>query len=114
MAHKKFNALPGFGLTMGFTMFYLSVIVLIPLGGLFFRVSEAGWRSQDFTGRDFKDLAGLIERLKEHADPVSQFVWERFSDATRQALSAYQPGQAVQTEAEHTLSAALNRMLHEG
>ncbi len=34
MAKKKFKVLPGFGLTMGFTLFYLSVIVLIPLGGI--------------------------------------------------------------------------------
>jgi sulfate transport system permease protein len=34
MASRRFNPLPGFGLTMGFTLFYLSVIVLIPLGGI--------------------------------------------------------------------------------
>src|SRR5882672_10680871 len=34
MVAKKFNALPGFGLTMGFTLFYLSAIVLIPVGGI--------------------------------------------------------------------------------
>lgn len=38
MAEKKFRVLPGFGLTMGFTLFYLSVLVLIPVGGLFLRV----------------------------------------------------------------------------
>jgi len=37
MAAKKFNALPGFGLTMGFTLFYLSVLVLIPFAGLIIR-----------------------------------------------------------------------------
>ncbi len=40
MATKKFNPLPGFGLTLGYTLFYLSVIVLIPLAGLFLRVFE--------------------------------------------------------------------------
>jgi sulfate transport system permease protein len=34
--------LPGFGLTFGFTLFYLSVIVLIPLATLFFRSSTLG------------------------------------------------------------------------
>lgn len=38
MAEKKFNVLPGFGLTMGFTLFYLSAIVLIPIGCLVIRV----------------------------------------------------------------------------
>jgi sulfate transport system permease protein len=43
MALRRFNALPGFGLTMGYTLFYLGVIVLIPLGGLFFRVLDLSW-----------------------------------------------------------------------
>ena len=41
---KKFNALPGFGLTMGFTLFYLSAIVLIPLGGIVIRTLGIPWR----------------------------------------------------------------------
>lgn len=43
MAAKRFNALPGFGLTMGFTLFYLSAIVLIPIGGLIFKVVGMSW-----------------------------------------------------------------------
>jgi sulfate transport system permease protein len=43
MANRRFNALPGFGLTLGYTLFYLSLIVLLPLGGLFLRVSELSW-----------------------------------------------------------------------
>jgi len=44
MAKKKFKVLPGFGLTMGFTLFYLSVIVLIPLGGIVLKTLEIPWR----------------------------------------------------------------------
>jgi len=40
MAQKKFNALPGFGLTVGFSLFYLSALVLIPFAGLIIRASE--------------------------------------------------------------------------
>ncbi len=40
MRSQRFNALPGFGLTLGYSLFYLSVIVLIPLGALFARVFE--------------------------------------------------------------------------
>jgi sulfate transport system permease protein len=43
MAEKRFNALPGFGLTIGFTLFYLSAIVLIPIAGLFLRALEISW-----------------------------------------------------------------------
>lgn len=34
--------LPGFGLTMGYTVFYLSVIVLVPLSALFIRAGGLG------------------------------------------------------------------------
>ncbi len=40
MAAKKFNALPGFSLTMGVTLFYLSAIVLIPFAGMLIRALE--------------------------------------------------------------------------
>ena len=43
MAEKRFNVLPGFGLTMGFTLFYLSAIVLIPIAGLFIKTFELTW-----------------------------------------------------------------------
>jgi sulfate transport system permease protein len=40
---KSPSALPGFGLTMGYTLFYLSVIVLIPLAALLLKTSGMGW-----------------------------------------------------------------------
>jgi len=43
MTQRRFNALPGFDLTMGFTLFYLSAIVLIPIAGLFLKTLEISW-----------------------------------------------------------------------
>ncbi len=43
MAEKQFRVLPGFGLTMGFTLFYLSVLVLVPIAGLFLKVLNLSW-----------------------------------------------------------------------
>jgi sulfate transport system permease protein len=39
----RHSILPGFGLTMGFTVFYLSLIVLIPLGAAFLKTFTMGW-----------------------------------------------------------------------
>ena len=39
MPRSKFN-LPGFGLTMGFTVFYLSLIVLFPMVALFLKTAQ--------------------------------------------------------------------------
>ncbi len=43
LAIKRRSVLPGFGLTMGFTLFYLCLIVLIPLSTLFVRTAAMGW-----------------------------------------------------------------------
>ncbi len=37
------RVLPGFGLTLGYTLFYLSVIVLIPIVALFLKTFELTW-----------------------------------------------------------------------
>lgn len=43
MASKKRKALPGFGLSLGYTLFYLSFLVLIPLAGCFIKASSLSW-----------------------------------------------------------------------
>ncbi len=40
---KQHSVLPGFNLALGFTLFYLSLIVLIPLSAAFFRTAELTW-----------------------------------------------------------------------
>lgn len=45
MASKsKYNPLPGFGLTLGFTLFYLSAIVLIPIAALAIKLFGVSWK----------------------------------------------------------------------
>jgi sulfate transport system permease protein len=56
MRSKRFNALPGFGLTMGVTLFFLCVIVLIPFAGLILRTSQISWH-------DFWELATTSRAL---------------------------------------------------
>lgn len=40
---SKNTVLPGFGPTLGYTIFYLSIIVLIPLSALFFKTATLTW-----------------------------------------------------------------------
>ena len=40
---KTPSVLPGFGLALGFTVFYLSLVVLIPLSTLFWKSAGLGW-----------------------------------------------------------------------
>ena len=61
MAEKKFNVLPGFGLTMGYSLLYLSAIVLIPIAALFLRVFELSWH--DFWEMATRERALAAYRL---------------------------------------------------
>jgi sulfate transport system permease protein len=42
---KRRSVLPGFHLTLGFTLLYLSLIVLIPLAAAFFKSATLGWET---------------------------------------------------------------------
>lgn len=41
---KKPTVIPGFGITLGFTLLYLMLIVLIPLSGLFVQTATLSWK----------------------------------------------------------------------
>jgi sulfate transport system permease protein len=45
IALRQRTIIPGFGLTLGFTVLYLSLIVLLPLSVTFWKASTLGWSS---------------------------------------------------------------------
>jgi len=69
MDHKKFNALPGFGLTMGFVLLYLSAVVLIPFAGLIIRACGLSW--SDFFHLATTDRALAAYRLTFGASAIA-------------------------------------------
>ena len=69
MARQQFRVLPGFGLTMGFTLCYLSVIVLIPFAALVLRTLELSW--EDFWRLATTDRALAAYRLTFGASLVA-------------------------------------------
>ncbi len=40
---RRNRVLPGFGLTLGYTMLYLSIVVLIPISTIFFKAASLSW-----------------------------------------------------------------------
>ncbi len=56
---KRPSIIPGFGLTLGFTLSYLGLIVLIPLGGLVLRSSALGFSGFWHLATDPRTLAAL-------------------------------------------------------
>ena len=54
---KQRSVLPGFGLTMGFTLLYLSLIVLIPLSATFLKTAAMSWSQFWSTATEPRALA---------------------------------------------------------
>ena len=43
VSSRRFSVLPGFGLALGYTLLYLSLLVLIPLSAAFIKTASMGW-----------------------------------------------------------------------
>jgi len=82
MAARKFNPLPGFGLTMGFTLFYLSAIVLIPLGAIVLKTLGIPWR-------EFWDLATTDRALAAYQLTFGASLVAAFANAVFGTLLAW-------------------------
>src|ERR1041384_2870276 len=94
MVAKKFNALPGFGLTMGFTLCYLSAIVLIPLAGLVLKTLEIPWR--DFWRLATTERALAAYELTFGASLVAALANAVFGTLLAWVLTRYEfPGRPV-------------------
>ncbi|HET9535122.1 MAG TPA: sulfate ABC transporter permease subunit CysT [Mesorhizobium sp.] len=53
------SVIPGFGLTLGFSLAYLTLIILIPLTGLVWRTAELGWADFVAIATDRRTLQAL-------------------------------------------------------
>jgi sulfate transport system permease protein len=59
MSRHRRHVLPGFKLTLGFTILYLTLIVLIPLSALLWKSSTGGWEAFMKTATDERVLGSL-------------------------------------------------------
>jgi hypothetical protein len=62
------------------------------------------------TAGAFKNLPRLILKLRAHSDPVSQYLWSRFSTTTQQVLA--DPGLTLE-QVQPCLIDGLNKILHD-
>jgi sulfate transport system permease protein len=91
MLNRKFNSLPGFSLTMGFTLFYLSVIVLIPMAALFLKATQLSWAQ--FWEVVTTDRAMAAYKLTFGASLIAAFINAVFGTILAWVLVRYQfPG----------------------
>ncbi|MBL8575786.1 MAG: sulfate ABC transporter permease subunit CysT [Mesorhizobium sp.] len=56
---RRPSVIPGFGLTFGFTIVYLTLIILIPLSGVAWRSAELGWADFWAIATDERTLKAL-------------------------------------------------------
>ncbi|WP_127584977.1 sulfate ABC transporter permease subunit CysT [Paenibacillus koleovorans] len=54
---RKRSIIPGFGISMGFTILYLSLIVLVPISAIFIKTSGMGWEKFWVTVTDPRVIA---------------------------------------------------------
>ncbi|GEN33507.1 sulfate ABC transporter permease subunit CysT [Aneurinibacillus danicus] len=54
---KQFSVLPGFSISLGFTLLYLSILVLLPLSAVFLKTATMGWEAFWSTITDQRVLA---------------------------------------------------------
>jgi sulfate transport system permease protein len=88
------RVLPGFGLTLGYTLVYLSVIVLIPLAGLFVKTASLSW--DEFVSAAFSARALASYRLTFGASFLAAVVNAVFGLGVAWVLVRYRfPGRAL-------------------
>ncbi len=91
---KSHSILPGFGLTLGFTVLYLSLIVLIPLAAAFFQAAHLTWPQFRALFTDREVLAAF--RLTFSAAAIAALVNTVFGLLTAWVLVRYRfPGRAL-------------------
>jgi ACS family hexuronate transporter-like MFS transporter len=64
--------------------------------------------SSKFSGVSFTDQPGLVEKLRSHSDPVSQFLWGQFSAHSQQALMDFK---ATPKQQQSALMDELNKIV---
>lgn len=91
---KQYSVLPGFSLTFGYTIFYLSLIVLVPLSALFLKSATLGWSQFWQIVTDPRVVASY--RLTFGASLIGALINAVFGFATAWTLVRYSfPGKKI-------------------
>ena len=77
---KRRSVLPGFGLSMGFTLIYLSLVVLIPLSTLFLKTATLTWATFWATVTDAEVVAERLATLREQLAAGTSDAAEQVAD----------------------------------
>ncbi|QYE35575.1 sulfate ABC transporter permease subunit CysT [Polymorphobacter sp. PAMC 29334] len=91
---RRRSIIPGFGLTFGFTVFYLCIIVLIPLSAIFIKTAGLGW--DEYVAVALSRRALLAYRLSFGAAAIAAAINSIFGLIVAWVLVRYDfPGKRV-------------------
>jgi phosphate/sulfate permease len=90
-----------------FTATQTDVFNHLPASLSFLRTPSARYIADDIQR---KELPNLVSKLQQHKEPITTFLWDKFSESTRAKLAAYQPGQADDIELRASLAADFNHI----
>ena len=91
---RRPSVIPGFGLTFGFTIVYLTLIILIPLSGVAWRSAELGWADFWAIATDERTVTAL--RISFGASLIAALVNVVFGTIVAWVLVRYRfPGRRV-------------------
>lgn len=91
---RRPSVIPGFGLTLGFTIAYLTLIILIPLSGVAWRTTELGWAEFRAIATDGRTLKAL--RISFGASLIAAIVNVVFGTLVAWVLVRYRfPGRRI-------------------
>mgnify|MGYP000941987152 CR=1 FL=1 len=91
---RKPSVIPGFGLTLGFTLAYLTLIILIPLAGVAWRTTELSWAEFAAIATDPRTLNAL--RISFGASLVAATINVVFGTIVAWVLVRYRfPGRRI-------------------
>jgi sulfate transport system permease protein len=94
MSKKKHNPLPGFRRTLGFTLVYLTVIVLLPFGAMILKAANISWSS--FWEMTTTDRALASYKLTFGASAIAALINAIFGSILAWVLVRYSfPGKRI-------------------
>src|SRR5580704_1733069 len=92
----------------------LSVVVMLGITGVLKFGSYSREQPAGFSVADFKDLDELTKKFKEQSTPAMAFLWERFSEPTRQAVLNYNGSRAASKALKAMLAQDFSAAIHGG
>jgi predicted Zn-dependent protease len=77
------------------------------------RADRAAAGPWTLSANEIQDLPGMINRLRQHSDPLSAYLWQNLSDPEQLLLLNYQPPASSSNQAQAAVVQALNKIVGE-